>query len=216
MNTIISASILNADFANLKEQIQAAESAGVDWIHLDIMDGHFVPNISFGPQVAAVCRNITSLPLDTHLMIDNPDQFIDAFADAGSDYISVHVENNAHIHRTLQNILKKNKKAGIVLNPGTPLQAIYPVLHMVSFVLIMSVNPGFGGQSFIPETLDRIAELSKKIDEEKLDVMIEVDGGINAETLRSARNAGANIFVVGSHIFNNPAGIASAVKSLRD
>lgn len=216
MKLMISASILNADFSNLKEQIQAAEAAGVDWIHLDIMDGHFVPNISFGPPIVAVCRKITQLPLDTHLMIDNPDLFIDAFADAGSNYISVHVENNPHIHRTIQNILKKNKKAGIVLNPGTPVQAVYPLLHMVSFVLVMSVNPGFGGQSFIPESLSKITELARKIKEEKLDVMIEVDGGINAETFQMAKSAGVDVFVVGSYIFNNPHGIKAAVGSLKE
>ncbi len=216
MKPMISASILSADFTNLKEQIQEAEKAGVDWLHLDIMDGHFVPNISFGPLVVSVCRKITSLPLDTHLMIDNPDQFIDAFAEAGSDYISVHVENNPHIHRTIQNILKKNKKAGIVLNPGTPVQAVYPLLHMVSFVLVMSVNPGFGGQSFLPESLGKIEELSRKIKADKLDVMIEVDGGINTETFKATRAAGVDVFVAGSYIFNNPNGIAAAVQSLKD
>jgi len=212
---MISASILNADFSRLEEQIQSAAQAGVDWIHLAIMDGHFVPNISFGPQVASICRKITKLPLDTHLMISNPDQFIDAFADAGSDYISVHVENNPHIHRTLQNIQKKNKQPGIVLNPGTPLQSIFPVLHMVKFVLIMTVNPGFGGQAFLPETMQKVTELSQKIQAENLDILIEVDGGINADTIKIAREAGANVFVVGSYIFNNATGIDSAVRSLK-
>ena len=215
MEKLISASILNADFSCLESQIQAAEKAGVDWIHLDIMDGHFVPNISFGPQIAAMVRKMTSLPIDTHLMIDNPDQFIDAFADAGADYISVHVENNPHIHRTIQNILKKGKNAGIVINPGTPVQAIHPVIHMVKYVLIMSVNPGFGGQAFLPESLDKISELSHKIKAEKRDIMIEVDGGITAETLPLAYKAGANVFVVGSYIFTNSQGIPHAVKTLK-
>jgi len=215
MDTIISVSILNADFSNLKDQIQAAEKAGVDWIHLDIMDGHFVPNISFGPSVATLCRKITSLPLDTHLMISNPDQFIDAFADAGSDYISVHVENNPHVHRTIQNIVNKNKKAGIVVNPGTPIEHVYPLLHMVKFVLVMTVNPGFGGQTFLYEILSKIADLSREIKSRNLDVMIEVDGGINNETLPTAKKAGADIFVVGSYIFNHGLGIKQAVKLLK-
>ena len=146
------------------------------------MDGHFVPNISFGPQIAAMVRKMTSLPIDTHLMIDNPDQFIDAFADAGADYISVHVENNPHIHRTIQNILKKGKNAGIVINPGTPVEAIYPVLHMVKYVLVMSVNPGFGGQGFPCRNLwTRSRNFRIRSRRKKRDIMIEVDGGISAE-----------------------------------
>ena len=216
MKPLIAASILNADFSNLNEQIKTAEKAGIDWVHLDIMDGHFVPNISFGPLMAGICRKLTNLPIDTHLMISNPDQFIGAFAKAGSDYLSVHVEGNLHIHRTLQNIHKAGKKAGIVINPGTPVESIYPVLHMVSYVLFMSVNPGFGGQEFIQEVVHKISALSEKIKTENLDILIEVDGGINAETLPIARQAGADVFVVGSYIFKNPAGIQAAVRNLKN
>jgi ribulose-phosphate 3-epimerase len=215
MDTIISASILNADFSNLKEQLKAAEKAGVDWFHMDIMDGHFVPNMSFGPSIVATCRKITDLPLDTHLMIDNPDLYIDAFADAGSDFISVHVENNPHVHRTIQCILNKGKGAGIVVNPGTPVELVYPLLHMVKFVLVMTVNPGFGGQIFLPETLAKITTLADEIKTRKLDVLIEVDGGINDETLPLAKDAGASIFVAGSFIFTNKLGIDQAVMKLK-
>ena len=163
MKSIISASILNSDFGNLESEIKKAEQAGVDWIHLDIMDGHFVPNISFGPHVVSLCRKITNLPLDTHLMISNPDKYIDAFSEAGADYISVHIENNAHIHRTLQKIISNGKHPGIVINPGTPIESIFSILHMVDYVLLMSVNPGFGGQIFIPETLGKISKLSEEM-----------------------------------------------------
>ena len=212
---IISASILNCDFSKLGDEIHAAEAAGVDWIHLDIMDGHFVPNISFGPFIVSVVRKLTKLPLDTHLMISNPDDFIREFAESGSDKISVHVENNANIHRTLQNIHNTKKAAGIVVNPGTPVGMIYPLLHMVEFVLMLTVNPGFGGQQFLTEILPKIEVLSNKIEELGLNVGIEVDGGIDETTLPIARKAGANIFVMGSAIFRNPLGIQASVKRLK-
>jgi len=216
MKPIISASILNSDFGNLESEIKKAEEAGVDWIHLDIMDGHFVPNISFGPHVVSVCSKITDLPLDVHLMISDPDKYIKDFSDSGADYISVHIENNPNIHRTLQNISSNGKYAGIVVNPGTPIESVFPVLHMVDYVLLMSVNPGFGGQVFLPETLLKIKELSDELKKRNLEIPIEVDGGLNKETAKDTINAGANIIVAGSYIFKNPMGIHEAVKALKN
>lgn len=212
---IISASVLNCDFSKLGEEVNSAESAGADWIHLDIMDGHFVPNISFGPDMVAIIRKLSKLPLDTHLMISNPDDFIEKFAKAGSDKISVHVENNPNIHKTLQNIESQGKKAGIVVNPGTSVEMVFPLLHMVEFVLMLTVNPGFGGQKFLAEVLPKIETLASRIQKSGLDVGIEVDGGIDEKTLPEARNAGANIFVAGSSIFRYPQGIKAAVQKLK-
>jgi ribulose-phosphate 3-epimerase len=211
---IITASILNSDFSKFGEEIKTTEAAGVGAFHMDIMDGHFVPNMSFGPDIVAVARKLTRLPIDTHLMISNPDDFIEGFAKAGSDRICAHVENNPHIHRTLQNIRNLGKGPGVVVNPGTPIEAISEVLYMVDYVLIMSVNPGFGGQAFIPEVLPKIRTLAERIRTLELDIDIQVDGGIDALTLPLVREAGANIFVVGSGIYKDPQGIRAAVKKL--
>lgn len=215
MTTKIAVSILNSNFGRLEEEIQAAKTAGIDWVHLDIMDGHFVPNLSFGPHIVSIVRDLTDLPLDAHLMISNPDQFIPDFAKAGVDYISVHIEGNPHIHRTLQMIRDAGCKPGIVLNPGTPLESIYPVLDSVDYVLLMSVNPGFGGQSYIPQTTDRIRRLAQLFKDTERSIPIEVDGGINDITAQIAADAGAEILVSGSFIFKNKKGIPYAVNALR-
>lgn len=199
---LIAPSILSADFSCLGEEIKSVEKAGADWIHVDVMDGHFVPNITMGPLVVEAARRSTSLPIDVHLMIENPDAYISDFAQAGADYISVQVEVCRHLHRTIDLISKNGAKPGAVLNPATPLSAITYVLEDLEFVLIMSVNPGFGGQKFIPGTLDKIQQLRSLIDERKRDILIQVDGGINAGTIREVSDAGADCFVAGSAIFN--------------
>lgn len=213
---ILSASILSADFANLQDQIRQAESAGVDWIHVDVMDGHFVPNISMGPFVLETCRRLTTLPLDVHLMIENPERYIDAFARAGASIISVHIENNPNVHRTLQAIRALGAKAGIVVNPGTPAAVLSAVLADVDMVLVMTVNPGYSGQAFIPGVLAKIAEIKTMIDQANLTIPIQVDGGITAETLPLAQARGASIFVAATAIFKHPSGIAAGINALRN
>ena len=194
-------SILSADFSRLGEEIRAVEKAGADIIHVDVMDGHFVPNITIGPPVVASVRKITDLPLDVHLMISDADKYIDDFARAGADWITVHVEACPHLHRTVSRIKELGKKAGAVLNPATPLGTLDEILADVDLVMLMSVNPGFGGQSFIRSSLKKIKVLRNMIEERGLEVGIEVDGGVSPATIEEVAGAGANIFVAGSAIF---------------
>ncbi|MCY3756476.1 MAG: ribulose-phosphate 3-epimerase [Acidobacteria bacterium] len=200
----IAPSILAADFAALGEQVRTVEEAGAHLLHLDVMDGHFVPNITLGPPVVASIRQITRLPLDVHLMIENPDAYLEAFADAGADWISVHAEACAHLDRTLNRIRSLGLSTGVVLNPATSLSVLDNVLPLVDFVLIMSVNPGFGAQKFIPYSLQKIEELRKMIDRRGLSVKIEVDGGVSLVNLCALVRSGAEVLVAGSQIFGSP------------
>ena len=200
---LIAPSILSADFSKLGAELQAVESAGADWIHIDVMDGHFVPNITMGPLVVEAVRRSTALPLDVHLMIENPDQYVADFSKAGADYISVQVETCTHLHRTLHLIKEHSVKAGAVLNPATPLTALDWVLDDLDLVLVMSVNPGFGGQKFIASSLEKIRALRRLIDENHLKTLIQVDGGVNRGTVGDITRAGADVLVAGSAIFGS-------------
>ncbi len=216
---LIAPSILSADFSRLAEEVRAVEKAGADWIHVDVMDGHFVPNITLGPLVVEALRPVTLLPIDVHLMIENPDAYIPAFVRAGADLVSVQVEACVHLNRTLHRIREAGARPGVVLNPATGLETIEWVLDAVDFVLIMSVNPGFGGQHFIENSLEKIRRLHRRITDAGLNVQIEVDGGIKEENIAEASRAGADIFVAGSAIFQRPdygAAIAAMKKRLVD
>ncbi len=212
---LISCSILSADFTRLGEQISMAEKAGVDWIHVDVMDGRFVPNLTMGPFIVEACRRVTQLPLDVHLMIEAPENLLPAFAEAGASILTVHVETCPNLHRTLQTIRELGCKVGVVINPATPVAMIEPVLHMVDLVLVLSVNPGYSGQVFLPEVLPKIANISHQLQQVNPSVRLEVDGGINSQTLPLVIEAGANVFVAAHAIFDHPGGIAAGVQELR-
>jgi len=212
---IIAPSILSADFTHLGEDLAACERASADWIHVDVMDGAFVPNITLGPLIVAACQRATRLPLDVHLMIEKPERYLEAFAKAGATRLTVHVETCPHLHSTIQHIQSLGVQAGVTLNPGTPAVMIEPILHMVDLVLIMTVNPGFGAQSFISATLPKIKELRAKLDAVNPNAWLEVDGGISDKTIELVRDVGANVFVAGNAVFNHPNGIAAGIQALR-
>lgn len=199
----IAPSILSADFARLGEEVSAVERGGADLLHIDVMDGHFVPNLTVGPPIVAALRKVTKLPLDVHLMMTNPDTYLAEFAEAGAAYLTVHVEACLHLHRTMQAIKERGVKAGITLNPATPLSAIEEVVHEADLILIMSVNPGFGGQQFIPSSLRKIARARQLLDETKSRALLEVDGGIKPDNAGPIIHAGADILVSGSAIFSS-------------
>jgi ribulose-phosphate 3-epimerase len=211
----IAPSILSADFARLGEQVREAEAAGADWIHVDVMDGHFVPNLTIGPPVVRALRAITDLPLDVHLMIEKPERYLVDFVRAGASGLTVHVETCPHLHRTIQQIKGLGVRAGVTLNPATPLVSLEEILPEVDLVLVMSVNPGFGGQSYIPSSTTRIARLRGMLDEIGSPAELEVDGGINPDTVATVVEAGATVLVAGAAIFNDRASVGENVRLLR-
>jgi ribulose-phosphate 3-epimerase len=211
----LSASILSADFGRLAEQVKQAENAGVDWIHVDVMDGHFVPNITIGPAVTKALKKVTGLPLDVHLMISNPERYVEDFVRAGADWLGVHVEATVHLERLIQQIKEAGAKATVTLNPATPLNCLEFILKEVDMVLLMTVNPGFSGQKFIPAVLPKVRRLRQMIDEQELDVLIQVDGGVHVDTIGELTVAGADVFVSGSGLFNDKP-IADNVRRLRE
>ena len=199
---LIAPSILSADFSNLSQQIRLAEMGGADWIHCDVMDGHFVPNITIGPVIVKAAKKITKLPIDVHLMIENPDKYLEAFVEAGANYLSVHVEEVVHLNRSVNRIKELGCKAGVVVNPATPINSIVDVAEYIDLLLIMTVNPGFGGQKFIQNSIRRIEEAVNLRAKLKAKFLIEIDGGVNNETITAAKKAGVDVFVAGSAIFD--------------
>lgn len=210
----IAPSLLAADFSRLQQQIAEAEQAGADWIHLDVMDGHFVPNITFGPPLVGSVRRCTKLPLDVHLMITDPDKYIESFRSAGADIITVHQESCVHLYRTIQGIKESGSKAGVALNPATPVDTLKNIIEELDLVLIMTVEPGFGGQKFIEGTLNKIQETKKLIELSKREILLEVDGGIDQESSRKVIRAGANVLVAGTSVFKSES-MKNAISSLR-
>lgn len=217
--TKIAPSILSADFAKLGAEIKDVEAGGADYIHVDVMDGHFVPNITIGPLIVQAIRPVTDLPLDVHLMIENPDQYIPAFAKAGADIITVHQEACVHLDRTIQLIRESGVKPGVVINPATPAELLLPILSKVDMVLVMTVNPGFGGQKFIEEAIPKVKQLDQWRSEMNLSFEIEIDGGVNTETAKLCTDAGADVLVAGSAVFSKPdrkAAIEAILNAVRD
>ena len=212
---IFAPSILSADFVRLGEELTTIENAGADWVHVDIMDGHFVPNMSMGRKALEACKEVSHLPLDVHLMVESPENFIEWYAQSGADHLTVHVEATPNIHRVLQRIHELDCKAGIAINPGTPVTALNAVLHLVDLVLVMTVNPGFGAQKFLPETLPKIQNIRKKLDQVHPNALIQVDGGISSATIGQVAEAGAQVFVAGNAVFKHPNGPAASIANLK-
>ncbi|HSJ23993.1 MAG TPA: ribulose-phosphate 3-epimerase [Longimicrobiales bacterium] len=216
MSIRIAPSILSADFARLADAVQTAEEAGADWIHVDVMDGHFVPNITIGVPVVAALRRVTDLPLDVHLMIEEPARYVDAFVDAGADWLTVHQEADVHLHRTVERIREKGAHPGVSINPATPVAALHEILPYLDMVLVMSVNPGFGGQRFIPTSTGKINALRRQLDDRGLwPIEIQVDGGISPSTAGEVSDAGATVLVAGAAVFNEAASVADNIAALR-